>query len=312
MHMNSFEGKVAVITGGASGIGYALASEFAKNGAKIVIADIEEAALEKTERELSGIAGPIAALKCDVRDFEELVSLREQVIERFGKVHIVVNNAGVSITGPIWQLSLDDWHWVYDVNVWGVVNGVKAFVPLMIEQGEGGHVINTASLAAFNGIGEHAVYSSSKAAVHSMSQALHSEMAAHQTGIGVTCLCPGMVSTDIHKSWRNRPSGDQPWSDREWNDEAHRQASDIFQGQGIEADEVARLTLDAVLAREFYVFTGEYWQGEVKRGVLPAVERRNPSIYTWGADLRSAEEKVADLRSHGLDYLLEGREGISE
>lgn len=293
--MQNFIGKVAVVTGGAGGIGLAIARELAAKGCKLVLADLDVSALERARASLADLTADVYCIRCDVSNFEEVESLAKQTVAHFGKVHIVANNAGVSITGPIWKLSLDDWRWVYDVNVWGVVHGIKAFVPLMIEQGEGGHVINTASLAAFSGIGEHAVYCSSKAAVLSMSQALFSEMAGHKTGIGVTCLCPGMVATEIHKSWRHRPKGDAPWSDREWNDESHRKGSDAFQEQGISAEDCARLTIAAIEADELYAYTGN-WQQTMARGPAPAMARTNPMVITWGADLRSDSERADELR----------------
>lgn len=300
--MEDFEGRVAVITGGASGIGLALAHELARQKAKIVLADVDADALERARADLSEVTSDVLCIPCDVSRFQDVESLAQRTLAHFGKVHIVVNNAGVSITGPIWKLSLDDWRWVFDVNVWGVIHGIKAFVPILIGQGEGGHVVNTASLAAFNGIGEHAVYCSSKAAVLSMSQALFSEMRGHRTGVGVTCLCPGMVATDIHKSWRNRPDKGAAWSDREWNDEAHREGSDAFQGAGISAEEVAKITVDAIRAGDFYAYTGAHWSETMKRGLVPAIDNRNPPVVTWGADLRSESEKAADLEAHGLSF----------
>lgn len=295
--MEKLDGKVAVITGGASGIGLAIARRLLSKGCKIVLADIDPGALDKAKQSLGVASDDIYCVPCDVSKFEDMESLAAKSMAHFGKVHIIINNAGVSITGPIWQLSLDDWRWVYDVNVWGVIHGIKAFVPLLIAQGEGGHVVNTASLAAFNGIGEHAVYCSSKAAVLSMSQALYSEMAGHQTGVAVTCLCPGMVATDIHKSWRNRPKGDVPWSDREWSDEAHRKGSDEFQGRGISAEQCAELTIAGIEANDFYVFTGD-WEQTMRRGPAYAMTGRNPLVITWGADLRSEADKAEELQKH--------------
>lgn len=288
--MREFKDKVAVITGGASGIGLAIARELAHKGCRLVLADVDELALGAAKTALADVASEVHCVRCDVSKFQDVESLAHSTLARFGKVHIVVNNAGVSITGPIWKLSLDDWRWVYDVNVWGVIHGIKAFVPILIAQGEGGHVVNTASLAAFNGIGEHAVYCSSKAAVLSISQALFSEMAGHKTGVGVTCLCPGMVATDIHKSWRNRPGADEPWSDREWKDEAHLQGSEAFQAQGISAAECAQLAVAGIEAGDLYVYTGN-WEQTMQRGPAPAMARRNPMVVTWGTDLRSDAEK---------------------
>lgn len=220
--MRDLNGKVAVITGGASGIGLAMAERFGREGVKLVIADIQEDAIEWAMMRLKASGFSAIGVRTDVSKFSDVEALAQATLDAFGKVHILVNNAGVSITGPIWEMSLDDWRWVYGVNVWGVIHGVKAFVPILIRQGEPGHIINTASLAAFSGTGEHAPYSSSKAACLSISQALHSELIAADTRIGVSVVCPGVVTTDMHRSWRNRPACDQPWSDREWSDPTHR------------------------------------------------------------------------------------------
>ena len=153
-------------------------------------------------------------------------------------------------------MSRDDWRWVWDVNVWGVVNGIRAFLPNMLAHGEGGHVINTGSLASFNGNGDHAPYCSSKAAVLGLSQSLYSEMEALMTGIGVSIVCPGMVATRIHQSWRNRPGADAPWSDREFANQAFVQGSDDFQGRGI-PPEAARSRAIAQMPRGRMASAGE-------------------------------------------------------
>ena len=284
--MKDLKGKVAVITGGASGIGLAMAHAFGGRGMRLVIADIQQDALDRAVGELSAAGHEVAGVRADVTDFASVEALREAALAAFGKVHVLVNNAGVSITGPIWRLTLDDWRWVHDVNVWGVIHGVKAFVPLLIEQGEPAHVINTASLASFNGGGEHSPYCSSKAAVLSISQSLHSELAAWNTQVGVSVVCPGMVDTQIHKSNRNRPAGDQPWSDREWNDPAHVKGSEVFQGRGVQPGDIAQATLEALIEDRFYVFNGDNWRDYVRGQTEVALAGENPPVVTWGPDLR--------------------------
>lgn len=284
--MKDLSGKVAVITGGASGIGLAMAQAFGAEGMKLVIADIQPDALDRAVAELTAAGWEAVGVRTDVTDFASVEALREAALAVFGKVHVLVNNAGVSITGPIWKLSLDDWRWVHDVNVWGVIHGVKAFVPLLIEQGEPAHVINTASLASFNGGGEHSPYCSSKAAALSISQSLHSELTAWNTQVGVSVVCPGMVDTQIHKSNRNRPGGDAPWSDREWNDPAHVKGSEDFQGRGVPPEDIARATLEALKEGRFYVFNGEAWRDYVRGQTDVALAGENPPVVTWGPDLR--------------------------
>ncbi len=284
--MDELTGKVAVITGGASGIGLAMANEFGAQGMRLVLADIETTALDAATKALGDKGFEVLGVPTDVTDFASVQALAARAVERFGAVHVIVNNAGVSITGPTWELSLDDWRWVHAVNVWGVIHGVKAFVPLMLEQGAPAHVINTASLAAFNAAGEHAPYSSSKAAVVSISQALYSELAALNTQVGVSVVCPGMVDTRIHQSWRVRPADDKPWSDREWNDDRHRAGSEAFQGAGVPPEDIARLTLEALRENRFFVFNGERWDTYVRVLYDAALNGTNPPVLTWGPDLR--------------------------
>ena len=295
--MRVLKGKVAVITGGASGIGRAMAERFGREGVKLVIADIQQDAIERAVADLKASGVEAIGVRTDVSRFADVEALAQATLTAFGKVHLVVNNAGVSITGPTWEMSLDDWRWVHGVNVWGVIHGVKAFVPILIRQGEPGHVINTASLAAFSGTGEHAPYCSSKAACLSISQSLYSELIAAGTRIGVSVVCPGVVTTDMHRSWRNRPAGDQPWSDREWNDPAHRLDSERFQGHGVAPERIAEATLDAVFADRFYVFYGEGARPYLEKALVPIVEAENPPVVTWGQDLRPAAGSDMDAAS---------------
>ncbi len=290
--MRDLNGKVGVITGGASGIGLAMAERFGREGVKLVIADIQEDAIERAVAGLKAKGLDAIGVRTDVAKYADVEALARTTLDAFGKVHLVVNNAGVSITGPTWRMSLDDWRWVYDVNFWGVVHGIKAFTPILIEQGEPGHMVNTASLASFVGTGEHAPYSSSKAACLSISQSLYSELIAANTRIGVSVVCPGMVATDIHRSWRNRPVGDRPWSDREWNDPQFRANSDVFQGSGVEPERIAEATLEAVLNDRFYVFYGES-DPFLERFLSPILKTENPPVHTWGPDLRPPAEKAA-------------------
>lgn len=284
--MQEFKGKVAVITGGASGIGLALARRFAAEGMKLVLADIEDAALNAAVSSLRADGAEALGVRTDVSDAASVEALAQAASRAFGPLHLIVNNAGVSITGPIWKQSLDDWRWVYGVNVWGVIHGVRTFVPLLLEHGQPAHVVNVASLAAFHGNGDHAPYCSSKAAVHSISQALYSELVAWNTRVGVSCVCPGMVATRIHQSWRNRPQEDRPWSDREFADPQHRRGSEAFQGRGVPPEAVAEATLQAIRDERFYVFTGELWSQFMHDRLDPVIRGDDPPVVTWGPDLR--------------------------
>ena len=291
--MRELTGRTAVITGGASGIGLAMARAFGERGMRLVLADVQADALERAAEELRASGVEAIAVATDVTEYDAVQALAVASAEHFGAVHVLVNNAGVSITGPIWELTLDDWRWVHDVNVWGVIHGIKAFVPALIAHGEPAHVINTASLAAFSGTGDHSPYCSSKAAVLSISQSLYSELRAWDTRVGVSVVCPGMVDTRIHESWRNRPEGDVPWSDREWNDEQHQAGSHAFQGSGVPPEEIARLTLEALTEDRFYVFNGPTWPDFMRRQAEVLAVAANPPVVTWGRDLRPAASRGA-------------------
>lgn len=291
--MKDFKGKVAVITGGASGIGLAIATRFGREGCRIVLADIEERALQVAVDMLRDHGIAAEGHRTDVANYTSVEGLRDHVNSTFGHTDLLFNNAGVSITGPTWKMSPDDWRWVWDVNVWGAVNGIRAFLPDMIERGEGGHVINTGSLASFNGNGDHAPYCSSKAALLGMSQSLYSEMAAMMTGIDVSILCPGMVATRINRSWRNRPGADTAWSDREYADEAFQQGSDEFQSRGLSAEQIAEATFKGVRDGSFYIFAGTTWQAFMEATMGRAMRAENPLVMTWGEDRRPLDERAA-------------------
>lgn len=247
-------GRTALITGGASGIGFALAQRLGQEGVKLVIVDVEEHALDEAVGRLSAAGYAATGEKTDVTDFSQMQALAERTRTTVGVPDILVNNAGVSILGPTWEMSLDDWKWVLGVNLWGVIHGIKAFVPMMRERGTWGHIVNTASSAAFFPIGTHSPYCSSKAAVASITGSLQSELRAEGSPIGVSCLCPGMVDTQIHRSWRNRPKHAVAWSNREQTP-TMMAASDRIQGAGISASEVAEMTVQAIRQGRFWIFT---------------------------------------------------------
>lgn len=290
--MQDLRGKTAVVTGGASGIGLAIAELFGRQGCRLLLADIEEGALDAAVRRLKDVGIEAGGCVTDVADHASVEALARHAEEAFGPVHLLFNNAGVSMTGPTWRLSEDDWRWVWGVNVWGVVNGIRAFLPGMLAHGEPGHVINTGSLASFTGIGDHAPYCASKAAVLGLSQSLFCEMRAMMTGIGVTIVCPGMAATRIHQSWRNRPHDDAPWSEREFADPAKIQLGNEFQGRGIAPEAIAEATLDAVMNDRFYVFTGPIWQDFMADTAGRMARGDAPHILTWGEDRRPASQRA--------------------
>lgn len=252
--MNDLAGRVAFITGGASGIGLAMANAFASAGMKIVIADVDRAALAAAEERFRGQNVPVLTLELDVTDRAAFAAAADQAYAEFGGVHVLCNNAGVYRGGPLDQVTFEDWDWVMGVNVGGVVNGLQTILPRMREQGEGGHIVNTASMAGLSGGAGLGIYNASKFAVVGMSEALRGDLAPH--GIGVSVLCPGMVRTQILDAERNRPperTGSDPAAAAAAGQ--HRAMMEALMGTGIEAEEVGQLVLDGVRGNRFWLLT---------------------------------------------------------
>jgi NAD(P)-dependent dehydrogenase (short-subunit alcohol dehydrogenase family) len=212
--LNRLEGRVAVVTGGASGIGRAMGERFAREGMHVVLADVERAALHLTVDELRDGSGglDVSGVVTDVADFASVEALRDAVLDRHGAVHVLCNNAGVGAgaEGQMWDHTLNDWSWALGVNVWGVIHGIKAFVPVMVDGGDEGHVVNTSSgnggIAPLPGT---PIYALTKSAVVTLSESLYAQLAAVGARVGASVLFPGphMLRTGLFSSWRNRPPG---------------------------------------------------------------------------------------------------------
>lgn len=201
--MRELAGKTAFVTGGASGIGFALGRAFAEAGMKVMLADIETGALDAAVKSLHNVGPDVRGIECDVTDSASVERAAGASFGAFGNVHVICNNAGVAAGGGIEDIALDSWRWVLDVNLMGVVHGIRAFLPHMRAHGEGGHIVNTASMAGMqSGLG-FSPYTASKFAVVGMSEGLAPQLAPF--GIGVSVLCPGFVRTRIGESGRNRP-----------------------------------------------------------------------------------------------------------
>jgi NAD(P)-dependent dehydrogenase (short-subunit alcohol dehydrogenase family) len=199
------EGQVAVVTGAASGIGLAIAEHLAGRGLSVVLADVEEPALKTAEDSLRASGAPTLAVRTDVSDESSVFDLADRTLEKFGRVDVVCNNAGVTApAAPIWETDERDWQWVLGVNLWGVIHGIRAFVPHLVAQGSG-HVANTGSMAGLSIVPMVASYTASKHAVVAISESLRAELDVHAPDVGVTVLCPSYVPTRLADSARNRP-----------------------------------------------------------------------------------------------------------
>jgi NAD(P)-dependent dehydrogenase (short-subunit alcohol dehydrogenase family) len=244
-------------------------------GMRVVIADIEEGALKAAADELAAGGAEVLSVVTDVADASSVRELRDRSLDRFGAVHLVHNNAGVGLGGPIWEIPEVDWRWIVGVNLWGVVHGISTFVPLLIEQGEG-HVVNTASIAGLTTAPFLGPYNATKQAVVAISETLYKDLqAAGITGIGVSVLCPGFVQTRIAESDRNRPG----WApEREVEGAAElREAIQGLVDAGIPADVVGQAVIAAVHHDTFYILTHPELDAAVATRFEDIQERRPPS-----------------------------------
>jgi NAD(P)-dependent dehydrogenase (short-subunit alcohol dehydrogenase family) len=259
--MQDLEGKVAVVTGGASGIGLGLARRFAGERMRVVLADVERAALDEATAELAEAFGAdnVMGVPTDVRHDEAVDALAAAAFERFGTVHVLCNNAGVGVGGLTWTVPPDRWRWAVDVNLLGVARGIRAFVPRMIEQGEG-HVVNTASAAGILTGPAMAPYYATKHAVVALSESLHFDLQLTGATVGVSVLCPEWVRTNIADSERNRPSDVAPVESGPVPgvDVDPEMIRALIQGLihgGMDPDDVAAQVVDAIRTGRFWVLT---------------------------------------------------------
>ena len=246
--MQELNGRIGVVTGGASGIGKAIAQAMVAEGMQVLISDIEADRLDATAREIGAVGIPANVSKAD-----EMEALARAAVERFGTVHVLCNNAGIGPMAPLADLTLGDWRWMIDVNLWGVINGLDAFLPVLRGNAEGGHIVNTASMAGLMPVPGLVPYCTSKYAIVGLSEAVREELAIEGGKIGVSVLCPGPVRSNLGRSTRNRPA------------ELAGGLADVdlentvqFEGQAIDwlsAEDTAALVIRAIKTDEFYVIT---------------------------------------------------------
>lgn len=279
--MRDFEGKVAVVTGAASGIGRALAGRCAREGMKLVLADIEEGALDRAAEELRAEGASVLAVPTDVSEAAELRALAQSTLDRFGSVHLLFNNAGVTAPGSIWESADADWEWVIGVDLWGVIHGVRAFVPIMLEQGSEGHIVNTASGAGLVPRPDMASYSVAKYGVVALSECLHHQLRRLGAKIKVSVLCPGAVNTQIMNSDRNRPQSmrndpSQVCLDPEV--EANWRALSEAVREAMAPQRVSDCAFEAIQAERFYALLHPGLKAQVQLRTEDILRERNPSV----------------------------------
>jgi NAD(P)-dependent dehydrogenase (short-subunit alcohol dehydrogenase family) len=281
--MKNFKDKVAVITGGASGFGREFARIGAERGMKLVLADVQQDALDRAKTELEAQGAQVLAMVCDVRKAEHVQALADATMARFGAVHLVFNNAGVGSGGLVWENTQADWEWVLGVNLWGVIHGVRIFTPLMLEcakkePGYEGHIVNTASMAGLLNAPTMGVYNVSKHAVVSLSESLYHDLNLIEAPIGASVLCPYFVPTGIHMSHRNRPDDVQMQAKPTASQRAAQAMSEKAVSSGkVSAAEVAEFTFDAIGKNQFYIYSHPGALGNVQKRMEDIIMQRNPS-----------------------------------
>ena len=285
--MREFKGKTAVITGGASGIGFALANQAALRQMNVVLADIETEALEHAIAHFEDRQVPVLGVETDTRMRESIDNLFNQATARFGNVHLLFNNAGVVNGGgpmPVWELPDEDWDWVMGVNFYGVLHGVRAFTPHMVAHGESGHIVNTASIAAF--IPGSGPYGVSKHGVVILSEALARDLA--ETAIGASVVCPGWVNTNISDAERNRPDGLKSRA----NPDGQGLGLNALLGASKSPEALAGIVFDAIENDNFYIFPHPGWDYMLRDHTAAMLARS--SVYQFDMEAHVATREAGE------------------
>jgi NAD(P)-dependent dehydrogenase (short-subunit alcohol dehydrogenase family) len=281
--MNDYKGKVAVITGGASGFGLEFARVGAARGMKLVLADVQQDALDSARAELEAAGAEVLAMHCDVRTAEAVQALADATMARFGAVHLLFNNAGVGAGGLIWENTQADWEWVLGVNLWGVIHGMRIFTPLMLacaqkDPSYQGHIVNTASMAGLLNAPTMGIYNVSTHAVVSLSESLYQDLKLVDAPIGASVLCPYFVPTGISHSHRNRPDDVQnaPAPPTASQRAAQAMSEKAVSSGKVSAADVAGMTFEAIDAGQFYIYSHPQALANVQQRMEEIVTIRNP------------------------------------
>ncbi|MCU0868040.1 MAG: SDR family NAD(P)-dependent oxidoreductase [Burkholderiales bacterium] len=277
--MQQFDGRVAVITGGGSGLGLAMARRFATAGMKLVLADVQADALAAAVAHFEARGTPVIGVHCDVSKAADVEALKDAAYARFGAVHLLCNNAGVAPGGLAWESTVADWEWTLGVNVYGVIHGLRSFVPAMLAAGEEGHILNTASVAGLLSPGGMGIYCVSKHAVVTLTECLHHDLASRTDRLTTSVLCPAYVPTGIADSERNRPpelrNADHT---RSAEDEAREAAlRHAVESGRLSADDVANIVHDAIPARRFYILTHPRIKAAIEMRLQDVLAERVPT-----------------------------------
>jgi len=276
--MQRLDGRVAVVTGAGSGIGRALAERFAAEGMRLVLVDVEPEPLAAVSDALLRAGAEVEAAAIDVRDRKAMASVAERCATRFGGAHILCNNAGVASGGAAWEVAPEDWDWVVGVNLMGVINGIHAFVPRMVDAGDEGHVVNTASIAGLTCPVFMSPYNVTKHAVVALSETLRADLVARGSKLGVSVLCPGWVQTRIHEADRNKPGGPPPPDTGDPERMAMRELVRSMIAGGIDPSKVADEVVAAVRAQRFWIRTHEALEAGVRARCEAIIAGEGPPL----------------------------------
>ncbi|AZV59151.1 SDR family NAD(P)-dependent oxidoreductase [Clostridium sp. AWRP] len=278
--MIEFKDKVAVVTGAASGIGLAIAKRCASEGMKIVLADIEEDSLIKAEEELRVFKADLLLVVCDVSKEKDIQLLSKKTIEAFGKIDLLFNNAGVSTGGLLWQNSEADWKWVLGVNLFGVINSIKTFIPIMMKQNNECHIINTSSIAGLTSAPGNSIYGVSKHGIINISETLYYELKLARAKIDVAVVCPSFVKTRLIDAERNRPEEfKSPESVQSQQKEMINQVFNKGVLNGISPEKVSEKIFEGIRNKKFYIFTDDDCKAIIKQRMEDILNEKSPTIY---------------------------------